>query len=224
MQDILYHNSFFVIDGGFLANKLSNCIMYMIASENLPLSIVDSKGFKRLMNTAAPLYKVPSRRTITRLMDAKYDILKERFKKDLKLGSSYTVTCDIWTDISNQSYLGVTIHYLRHELILINATIGVFPLTQNHTAKYIREKLVSVIESFEIDLSSITAFVTDSGANMIKAITDEFGSTKQLSCVAHALSHVVPDAIKLSTYIEELINRVKSIVIITKRSAVITNS
>jgi len=49
----------------------------MIASENLPLSIVDSKAFKRLMNTAAPLYTVPSRRTITRLIDAKYDVLKE---------------------------------------------------------------------------------------------------------------------------------------------------
>lgn len=75
---------FFIIDGGFLANKLTNCIMYMIASENLPLSIVDSKAFKRLMNTVTSLYKIPSRRTITRLMDPKHEILKETFKEDLK--------------------------------------------------------------------------------------------------------------------------------------------
>lgn len=98
----------------------------MIASENLPLYIVDSKAFNRLMNTAVPLYTVPSRRTITRLIDAKYDILKESFKKDLKLSSTFTLTCDIWTDVSNQSYLGDTIHYLRHKLVLSNTTIGVF--------------------------------------------------------------------------------------------------
>jgi len=193
----------------------------MIASENLPLSIVDSKAFRRLMNTVAPLYKVPSRRTITRLIDAKYEILKTNFKNDLKLGSSYTLTCDIWTDISNQSYLGVTIHYLRHELILTNATIGVFPLTQNHTANYIREKLVSIIKSFGIDVVNITALVSDSAANMVKAITDEFSTIKHLSCVAHALSHVVPDAIKLS--IEEIIVKVRSIVTLTKRSVVVAD-
>lgn len=165
----------------------------MIASENLPLSIVESKGFKRLMNIAVPLYTVPSRRTITRLIDAKYDVLKERFKNDLKLSSTFTLTCDIWTDVTNLSYLGVTIHYLRHELVLSNATIGVFPLMENHTANYIRETLVSIIESFDIDVASITAIVTDSAANMTKAIKDGFGSTKHLPCIAHNLSHLVPD-------------------------------
>lgn len=192
----------------------------MIASENLPLSIVDSKAFKRLMNTAAPLYRIPSRRTITRLIDAKYDVLKEKFKEDLKCNSTYTLTCDIWTDVSNQSYLGVTIHYLKHELILTNATIGVFPLTQNHTANYIRETIISIIELFEINVTSITALVTDSAANMVKAITDGFGSTKHLPCIAHALSHLVPDAIKLSPRIEEIIVKIKSIVTMIKRSVV----
>ncbi|XP_071650785.1 E3 SUMO-protein ligase ZBED1 [Temnothorax longispinosus] len=207
-------------DGGFLANKLTNDILFMITSENLPLSIVDSKGFKRLMNRAAPLYTVPSRRTITRLIDAKYDFLKDSFKEDLKLSSTFTLTCDIWTDVSNQSYLGVTIHYLRHELVLSNATIGVFPLMQNHTANYVRETLISVIESFGIDVESIIAVVTDSAANMKKAITDGFGSAKHLPCIAHIVSHLVPDAIKLSPRIGEIIAKVKSIVSVTKRSVV----
>lgn len=207
-------------DGGSLASKLTNCILFMIASENLPLSIVESKAFKRLMNTAVPLYTIPSRRTITRLIDAKYDVLKERFKDDLKLASTYTLTCDIWTDVGNQSYLGVTIHYLQHEFVLTNATIGVFPLTQNHTADYIREMIISIIQSFGVDVSSITALVIDSAANMVKAITDGFGLIKHLPCIAHILSHLVPDAIKLSPRILEIIVRVKSIVTLIKRSVV----
>ncbi|XP_036148827.1 zinc finger BED domain-containing protein 1-like [Monomorium pharaonis] len=211
-------NSF--MEGGSSANKLTNCILFMITTENLPLSLVDSKSFRRLINTAAPMYKIPSRRTITRLIDAKYDILKESFKKHLKLGSTFTLTCDIWTDVSNQSYIGVTIHYLRHELVLSNAMIGVFPLTQNHTANYIKDTMISILESFNIDVTSIAAIVTDSTANMTKAIIDGFGLSKHLPCIAHLLSHLVPDAIKLNPPIDKIITRVKSIVTVTKRSVV----
>ncbi|XP_011859762.1 PREDICTED: zinc finger BED domain-containing protein 1-like [Vollenhovia emeryi] len=55
---------------------------------------------------------------------------------------------------------------------------------------------------------------------MVKAITDGFGSTKHLPCIAHALSHLVPDAIKLSPRIGEIIGKVKSIVTLVKRSVV----
>lgn len=192
----------------------------MIASENLPLSIVESKSFKRLMNTAIPLYTVPSRRTITRLIDAKYDLLKESFKENLKLVSTYSITCDIWTDVSNQSYLGVTVHFLQHELVLTNSTIGVFSLTENHTADYIKEMMLSIMQLFEIDVSSCTAFVTDSAANMVKAITDGFGFAKHLPCIAHSLSHLVPDAMKLIPRITEIIALLKSIVTLIKRSVV----
>ncbi|XP_071653434.1 E3 SUMO-protein ligase ZBED1-like [Temnothorax longispinosus] len=91
---------------------------------------------------------------------------------------------------------------------------------QSHTANYVRETLISVIESFGIDVGSITAVVTDSAANMKKAITDGFGSAKHLPCIAHIVSHLVPDAIKLSPRIGEIIAEVKSIVSVTKRSVV----
>jgi len=42
--------------------------------------------------------------------------------------SSFTMTCDIWTDVSNKSYLEVTIHYLKTETLLTKGTIGVIPL------------------------------------------------------------------------------------------------
>lgn len=50
----------------------------------MPLSTVQNKGFKFLMKTVAPLYNVPSRRTVTRLIDARYEVLKERFINTFK--------------------------------------------------------------------------------------------------------------------------------------------
>lgn len=90
---------------------------------------------------------------------------------------------------------------------------------QSHTANYVRETLASVLESFGIDVASIAAVVTDS-ANMTKAITDRFGPAKHLPCIAHTLTHLVPDAMKLIPHIDEIIARVKSIVTVTKRSVV----
>lgn len=197
-------------------------VLFMIAAEKLPLSIVESKGFKRLMNTAVPLYTVPSRRTITRLIDAKYDILKKRFKEDLKLNSTFTLMCDIWTDVTNQSYIGVTIHFLRHELVLSNAMIGVFPLMQNHTANYIKETLVSIIESFDIDVANIAAIVTDSAANMTKAIR-WIWSCKAFTLHCASFVSLGSRCYELTPHINEIIANIKSIVTMIKRSVAVSD-
>lgn len=44
----------------------------MLAIENSPLSTVENEGFRTLMKTTAPRYKIPSKRTIARYMDDKY--------------------------------------------------------------------------------------------------------------------------------------------------------
>lgn len=53
--------------------------MYMIATDKMALTTVENKGFQQLMKTTVPLYKVPSRRTITKLIEMRYEALKEAF-------------------------------------------------------------------------------------------------------------------------------------------------
>ncbi|KAL4120297.1 hypothetical protein QTP88_013015 [Uroleucon formosanum] len=50
--------------GGFKSEKLVKAILYMIAKDNQPLSIVENKGFINLMNVSSPNFKIPSRRKI----------------------------------------------------------------------------------------------------------------------------------------------------------------
>lgn len=64
-------------DGGSMADRITNAVLYMIAVDNAPLSTVENDGFKLLMKTAVPLYNLPSRKTITRLMAIKYEMLKK---------------------------------------------------------------------------------------------------------------------------------------------------
>lgn len=129
----------------------------MIAVDKMPLSTVQNEGFKLLMKTVAPLYIVPSRKTVIRLIDVRYDVLKERFIATLKEIDSYSITCDNWTDVGNQSYLGVTIHYVTPQIEMKSGCVGVFPLSENHTSQYLGECLTSVIKDFNLELSKITA-------------------------------------------------------------------
>ena len=192
----------------------------MIAVDKMPLSTVENKGFKLVVKTMAPLYTMPSRKTITKLIDVRYKVLKERFIAILEKVDSYSMTCDNWTDVTNLSYLGVTIHYITEQVEMKSGCVGVFPLSENHTSQYLGECLNSVIEDFNLDKSKIMAVVTDSAANIKKAVHDTLGRDKHLSCFAHTLSHLVPDVLVNMVTVQDTIKKIKAIVTVTRRSVV----
>lgn len=210
------------VDGGSLADRITNAVLYMIATDNASLSTVENDGFKLLMKTAVPLYNLPSRKTITKLIATKYETLKKNIKLHLEEVMSYTITCDNWTDVSNQSYIGITIHYSTPDGALKNRCLGVEPLHESHTAGYLSEILCSVLDSFKLNPENATAIVSDSAANIKKAVYDLFGRSKHLPCFAHILSHLVPDVIisNSMTNVRDIITKVRNILILIKRSVV----
>lgn len=126
----------------------------------------------------------------------KYDIIKKSVMLRLKKIKSYCLTADSWTDISNQSYLGVTFHYLSDDLTMKSQISGVMPLYDRHNAALLAEHIMAVLESFELNPENLTAIITDKAANIRKAVLDLFGESRRLPCTAHTLSHLVPDALK----------------------------
>jgi len=104
----------------------------MIAKDKEPLSIVEREGFNFFMKVMAPLYHIPDRKTLTKLLDNRYIKAKERYKITLKKALSYTLTCDNWTDCTFQSYLGVTIHYLSEELEMKSGFLGLSAARKSH--------------------------------------------------------------------------------------------
>lgn len=175
------------------------------------------------MKEVVPLYSVPSRKKITKTLELKYGQMKKVFRDRLALQTSLTLTCDIWTDTANQSYLGITCHYLTKKPSFASSCLGVFPLNERHTANYISEQLESSLAAFGVPLSKVTAIVTDRGANIYKAAVDTFGASKHIPCLAHILSGVVPSALKTIPSLEKIFFRVKEIVTFTKRSVVATD-
>ena len=69
-----------------------------IASDMQPLSVVENAGFKQLMYTAEPRFKIPSRPYFTNMViPALYIRKREKTEKLLSSVQYCSVTTDIWT-------------------------------------------------------------------------------------------------------------------------------
>lgn len=60
-------------DGGTKFNNITNAILFLICKDMQPFNIVHNEGFRHLMKTVAPLYKLPSKDTFSRRLDDKYE-------------------------------------------------------------------------------------------------------------------------------------------------------
>lgn len=174
---------------GDKTKRINNAIMFMISKDNQPFSLVENEGFKHLLKVTAPHYKIPSRTTVTRWLDEKYDTLSTVMKNKLCNVEDLTLTSDIWSDLQMRSYLGITAHY-GIQIEFHSVTLGVYHLDERHTSEYIAQMLTKTCEEWGFNTDKVTAVVTDNAANMVKAVEIAFGKRKHIPCFAHTLNLV----------------------------------
>lgn len=182
---------------------------------SLSLTFIAGKGFLKLMNQQFPLYKVPTRNTVKAHMEKMYVKEAGNFKAIMSQVSNICLTTDIWTDIKMNSMIGVTVHGL-FESKQFCGTVGVFKLTQAHTAAHISEVLVNSLAEFSINKENIIAVVTDNGANIVKAIHDIFGKNHHIPCFAHTLNLVCDTSLN-TPEVSDVIGKCRDIVVWFKR-------
>lgn len=169
----------------------------------------------KLMKEQHPLYKVPTRKTIKDQMEKIYEEEMKNFRRMVCQVSNICLTTDIWTDINMNSMLGITLHGL-FENKQINATIGVFKLTQAHTADHIAKVLMDSLAQFSLTNDQVMAVVTDNGANMVKAVHQSVGKSHHIPCFAHTLNLVCMSSLNIPEA-SDLIAKCRNIVVWMKR-------
>lgn len=194
--------------------KITQAIVYMICVDAEPVSIVEHKGFRRLLKTVAPLYVVPSRKTIRTAVIDKYNYVSSVFKAKLADVESYSFTTDIWTDSQNRSFLSFTIHFFDSNKIdnfIEKGVLGIFDLHERHTAQYIADQFDKICEEWSIVKDKTIAVVTDSAPNIVKAVEICFGK-KHIPCFAHTLNLIATKGIENVPSFVDLLKTVKTIV------------
>ena len=87
--------------------KLIESVLNCIVKLNLPLSIVDEKPFIQMISDCNNRLRLPCRQTVSnKLIPAKATLAKENLKSLLTSIRFCSLTCDGWTSVGCDSYLG----------------------------------------------------------------------------------------------------------------------
>jgi len=78
------------------------------------------------------------------MIEGKYDLVSDEFKKTLENAGKVSLTGDVWTDTQKtKRYLGVTVHYNDAKCKEVKGVmLDVVPLDDRHTAVNIASALL----------------------------------------------------------------------------------
>lgn len=176
-------------------NELSDLMLRWIVKKSRPLSMVDDPEFCDLMRCALGNegYTPPSRRTITRKLTDKFDTYRQTVQGQIDSGETIHLTADHWTSLGNDSYMGVTAHYIDDSWALQSTPIDIALTEERHTGSQIRSQLEDICSDWKID-QKVDSITTDNARNMTCAMR-ELPQVNHLPCAAHTLQLCVNDSI-----------------------------
>ncbi|KAE9523138.1 hypothetical protein AGLY_016452 [Aphis glycines] len=197
------------------AKELTKSLVKFVIKDLRPLSIIEGEGFLEFMEIAVPEYSVPSKQTVTRLVEQTALNERENLKCFLKNISHVCITIDFWTSLANHSYLGVTCHYLE-KWCLRTRILETVEVPESHTSINIVNNLKSILKFWNIE-NKVSAVVCDNAANMVKAI-NSMDQTYLVRCTAHSIQLSINAGLQ-NDMVKEIINKLRKIVGHFNRSA-----
>uniref|UniRef100_A0A9J7X2D1 Transposase n=1 Tax=Cyprinus carpio carpio TaxID=630221 RepID=A0A9J7X2D1_CYPCA len=142
-----------------------------------PFSLVEQPAFKELLLTLNPQCKVISRPTLRTRIDEAANQLKKTLLSHLSKVSYVATTTDCWT-AHQQSYIGVTAHWIDEETLERRSTaLACQRLKGSHTFDVLAGTLDDIHCQYRIT-GKVVKTTTDSGSNFIKAFS-VFGEQSQ---------------------------------------------
>ena len=164
-----------------------------IVGTDQPISIVRHPDFVNLVSELNKSYKMPCINTVSKkLIPSITDNLKSILMLELKGCQFITITCDGWSSLRKNSYLGVTCHFIDKNMILVDRNLDLRFMSEVKTAEYLFNTLNEIFSEWSIS-NKIFSLVTDSGANIFSAVNKFDDNVLKFPCAGHRLSLVVND-------------------------------
>ena len=161
---------------GAISERASERVTRMIIKDLHPINMVSGEGFRDLMAFMEPEYRLPSATHFTHLIEQRYQVVKEKMR-GIFCADSVAITADIWTSITTDSYLTVTIHYLSEEWEMKSIVSGTLPLLESHTADNLATWIKEMVEETGVCAKKVVAFIHNCKniENAGKALESEHG-------------------------------------------------
>ena len=148
------------------SKDICESIVGMIVTDTRPVRIVECEGFRNLMSVLEPGFVMPSRKTISSIIQHKHQQGRKELVDILsKNACSVALTTDIWTSTALDAYITVSAHYITSSWEVVCCVLGTKEFPGSHTGVAISEKIIEIVEEFGIK-DKISAIVHDQAANM----------------------------------------------------------
>ena len=181
-----------------------------------PSSIVEDSGFNEFVFALDPRYKLPSKRTVMRLLlTQRYETTKGSIMKELQEIESVAITTDFWTSRNTESYITVSCHFIDQLWGLKSYILSTYQVKMSHTAENIASELKAITDKWGIT-AKITCIVTDNAANIVAAA--HLTGWQHLPCMAHTLNLIVQESIEKVEDLVVLRRKCRQIVTYFKQS------
>ncbi|CAG8812800.1 25413_t:CDS:2, partial [Gigaspora margarita] len=176
----------------------------LIIAQNLPFSLVESKIFKRFAKIMDSRWTVPNKEKVKDLIDDGFKRICAALHNDLQQADTISLTANMWTAYSHDSYLGITVTWIDKKFELNNAVLAFTHLRYPHTADIIVKSIQDILEFWNLR-NKVFSITTDSGAN-IKLACSKLG-IKWVPCSAHILNLIVQKGLLPAKYLMTRMNR-----------------
>jgi hypothetical protein len=94
--------------------EMDNILFNFFISSGIPFRIIENKYFIKLIKKLNNNYKLASRITISNNIQNKFKIERKKLISKLKDIENISITTDIFSNINNDSFLGITIHFIQN--------------------------------------------------------------------------------------------------------------
>lgn len=171
-----------------LPQELQNACVEMVTKNGRPLIAVEDSGFRKIIDPILNSFEEKitiNRHNIKDLIKSQADELRNLLKIKLK-GKIISIKVDGASRL-DRSILGVNVQYVDNGKIKIN-TLAMLELKDRHTAEYLLDKILYVLNKYGIDVKQIYSFTSDNGANMVK--TGELLKNVQFCSSTSSLSNL----------------------------------
>ena len=169
---------------------MDELVLKYIVKDLKPVSTVDSKHFRNLVNGLDPKYDMPGHTYFGNKLAKIYDITSKSLKAILCRQVKVALTCDFWTSAVCQSYLTVTAHYID-DWNMASHVLVTREIAESHTGENIAGNLKDVVREWNIPNGIFLS--TDNASNMVlsaKFLKQESILEQHLPCLGHCINLV----------------------------------